>query len=130
MSVTKPLMRGWSSIAYLFLGEAKVSYYSRRFYPQFVQIYLKLFEAFWYLTEDRINRALEAMKLLCSFSGDRYIAIQSNHLFNTIMKIEPSPVFSRQKNWEASRLAFHVAYKSDEDFSPSLEEDPQRVLDF
>src|SRR5258708_6009072 len=111
-------MRGWSSIEHFPLGEANISCYSQRSYSQIGQIYAELRGAFWYRTDDRVNRALEAMKHICSLSKENGIAIQSYQLFCTIMETQASPAFSEEKKWEASRLALHVAYKWDEALPP------------
>ena len=93
------------------------------------KIYATLVETFKDTTSTapKIDHALEAMRLIAPLS-ESDIAINSHDLFHAIMRAPVSPAYTEEKKWEASRLAFHGAYKWDE-VTPGVE-DPKVILTF
>ena len=122
-------MRGRLSLDRFLLNKTEASCYSGRFSPQLSRIYELLFETFQdpNHTTDEMNRALEAMKLICSLPGE-YTATKSYSFFHVAMQAPISPTYSEENKWEASRLALHAAYKWDTAL-PSVN-DPQNILTF
>ena len=56
------------------------------------------------------------------------VAMKSYELFGATMRHPPSPVYTEEKKWRATRLALHGAYKWDRVFPPV--DDPQLILNF
>jgi hypothetical protein len=79
------------------------------------------------VTPNEIDHALEALRFVASLS-EIYIATKSYRLFHAVMHAPPSPTYSEEKKWEASRLALHGAYK----WNGTLPwvENPQHALAF
>jgi len=67
------------------------------------------------------------MKLIAPLSKDE-IPAKSYQLFHVVMQTPVSPAYSQEKQWEASRLAMHGAYKWDK-VLPWVD-DPQDILVF
>ena len=106
----------------------KPSCYSDQVGDQINKIFIKLTETFGDPTNaDKIDRALEVMKLIAPLSNDN-IAQKSYNLFHVVMQAHVSPEYSQEKKWNASRLTIHGAYKRNQPFP--LDDDPQDLLTF
>jgi len=122
-----PLTRGESSLHTFSTSKANLTGYSRQVSLQIGRIYESLTRTFQNpVSTPKISRALEAMELIAPLSKEE-ISRNSYDLFRVIMRIPVSP-YTREKKWEASRLALQGAYKCDK-FLPSVE-DPQEILTF
>ena len=89
---------------------------------------MKLFRIFWNpdLTTEEIEHALEAMELIAPLS-ENDIAMKSHDLFHVAMRTPLSGAYTREKKWEASRLAMRGA---DKRYALRRVEDPKDILAF
>lgn len=79
------------------------------------------------MTDDEIDRALQAMELLAPFPNNE-TSQQSYDLFRVIMDTPISLAFTTKKKWTAARLAMDGAYNWDK-FLPWVK-DPSHILTF